>query len=489
MIKRKFSNLNKEIIQHKLFMPILVLVGILLVFPFPIRMVHSLYLQARLSEAIDLLNSGRNEINGFLYTCEPLDEIDSETERFVKQIISEVTGSISPTKWNPHTYLQLGRLYCMHGEPAQALEYYQQFIDMRPSNPLGHLEIGFVFEKLGDAEGATSQWKLAGIDHNWMNNVGTITWNAGDYNAALLWFTRALWIEPNSPDIWIKIANIHTVKDNLDEAQNALWEAYEFDPESSTSPLVEILINMGLYSESRELLEEALANYDNSDYRSHWWSNLAQIYSEMELWDEVIEVYQKAISEYPDEIELYISLGWVYYDYRGDFESAINQFNQVIEISPDQGTGYFAMGLLFNRQQKYDEAELWFSEASAKEPERTHFILIRANNLRNAGNLDKSIILYNNVLHQNPRNSRAYYELSHAYFLLEEYEIAKEYIENAIKFMEISNQFYYNRAGRIYEALGDYNSAISYYKKSLEIDPMNNFSNEGISRITKIIED
>lgn len=47
-----------------------------------------------------------------------------------------------------HAYMLLGRAYCSLGQADQAVEEYRQFINMRPENPLGHLELGFAYERL-----------------------------------------------------------------------------------------------------------------------------------------------------------------------------------------------------------------------------------------------------------------------------------------------------------------------------------------------------
>jgi tetratricopeptide (TPR) repeat protein len=488
MIKRKYSNLNKEIIQHRLFLPILVFVGILLVFPIPIRMVHSLYLQARLSEAIDLLNSGRNEINGFLFTCEPLDENDSETERLMKQIITDVSGSISPTKWNSHAYLQIGWLYCMHGEPAQALEYYQQFIDMRPSNPLGHLEIGFVFEKLGDAEGAVLHWDLTGNNFSEFHQLGLSALNDGDNEEALLWFTRTIWLNPNYPDSWINIAEVYKGLNDPNNALQALWEAYRINSEIGVLPLVEHLVELGEITESIELLFAALDEYPESKNRLNWWMVLANSLMEMQALEEAIEVYQDAIAEFPKEIDLYISLGWLYYDYKEDFTSALNLFNQAIEVDPDRGAGYYAVGVLLNREGKYNEAETWLAEAVFKEPRRTWYVIVRANNLRSGGFIHESISVYKSILEENPNYHYAYFELSLAYYNLEEMELARDAIANAIMIVPSPTMAYFNRAGRIFEALEDFETSVYYFEKTLELSPDNQSALEGLDRVKRITD-
>ena len=58
-------------------------------------------------------------------------------------------------KYNPHmaqTYRLLGRAYCLLGEPELAVDAYKYFIHLRPKNPLGCIELGFVdlseYEKL-----------------------------------------------------------------------------------------------------------------------------------------------------------------------------------------------------------------------------------------------------------------------------------------------------------------------------------------------------
>jgi tetratricopeptide (TPR) repeat protein len=271
-------------------------------------------------------------------------------------------------------------------------------------------------------------------------------------------------------------------------ALQALWEAYRINSEIGVLPLVEHLVELGEITESIELLFAALDEYPESKNRLNWWMVLANSLMEMQALEEAIEVYQDAIAEFPKEIDLYISLGWLYYDYKEDFTSALNLFNQAIEVDPDRGAGYYAVGVLLNREGKYNEAETWLAEAVFKEPRRTWYVIVRANNLRSGGFIHESISVYKSILEENPNYHYAYFELSLAYYNLEEMELARDAIANAIMIVPSPTMAYFNRAGRIFEALEDFETSVYYFEKTLELSPDNQSALEGLDRVKRITD-
>jgi tetratricopeptide (TPR) repeat protein len=488
--RKKISVMFKMItIKPRLVLAIVVLVGTLTILPWSYRSISSLYYQVQAGKAIDLINNSGNEKVNQLYTCEAFEDLEIETEEFVRQIIVDLNRSISFTPGYSHSYLQLGRLYCMLDEPERAVEYYQRYVELRPENPLGHLEIGFVFAELGEAERAIIHWDLAGINFSDFHQLGLSALNDDAYEEALLWLTRTTWLNSNFPDAWINIAEVYKGKNDPDNALKALWEAYRINPEFGVLPLVEHLVEFGEISESIELLFAALDEYPESKNRLNWWTMLVDSLMEMQAWQQAIDVYQDAIAEYPEEMDLYISLGWLYYDYLEDFTSALNLFNQAVEIDPERGAGYYAVGVLLNNEERYDEAESWLAEAVEREPSRTWYILVRANNLRSGDCILESIDIYKSILDENPKYDRAYFELSLAYYQLEEMELARDAIMNAITYASSPGQAYFNRAAIIHEALGDYESAIYFFEKALEINLNNATAIEGIRRVYRKIED
>jgi hypothetical protein len=78
-------------------------------------------------------------------TCE---EGDISTREKVGNAIWQLKKAIQYDPNDAQSHLLLGRAYCLDAEPGKAIEAYLVYTQLRPANPLGHMELGFAFEKL-----------------------------------------------------------------------------------------------------------------------------------------------------------------------------------------------------------------------------------------------------------------------------------------------------------------------------------------------------
>jgi tetratricopeptide (TPR) repeat protein len=78
---------------------------------------------------------------------------------------------------------------------------------------------------------------------------------------------------------------------------------------------------------------------------------------------EAIELYRKSISIYPTA-EAHTFLGWTY-SFQGNFDAAIDECMNAIELDPDFGNPYNDIGAYLIRQGKFREAIPWLQKACA----------------------------------------------------------------------------------------------------------------------------
>jgi len=71
--------------------------------------------------------------------------------------------------------------------------------------------------------------------------------------------------------------------------------------------------------------------------------------------DGSIKHFEKAIQIYPKYSDAYLALGLVHLDL-GKLEAAQGELQSANELNPNNPGGYLALGSLFNRQKKYDDA-------------------------------------------------------------------------------------------------------------------------------------
>ena len=151
------------------------------------------------------------------------------------------------------------------------------------------------------------------------------------------------------------------------------------------------------------------------------------------------------------------------------------------------------LGLWFSLEQasrvlEGDDLILAFEAATDLFPERYTRSLINAklaiaNQLRSEGELEKAIILYQELNDQFPEQSQAYYGLAQAYQQAGQVEQALQAIK-AGWHLNAENKHFFILAGQLYEQQGRITEAIEAYQEVLNIDPQHQEALDAIQRLS-----
>jgi tetratricopeptide (TPR) repeat protein len=94
--------------------------------------------------------------------------------------------------------------------------------------------------------------------------------------------------------------------------------------------------------------------------------SLGNIYFSEERYDEAAEVYAKAV-RISSSYDNHYALGQAYLN-AGRHSAADQEFNTVLRMEPDKPDGYYGLGLNFSKQGRYEDAILQFKEAIRVDP-------------------------------------------------------------------------------------------------------------------------
>jgi serine/threonine protein kinase/Flp pilus assembly protein TadD len=122
-----------------------------------------------------------------------------------------------------------------------------------------------------------------------------------------------------------------------------------------------------------------------------------------------------------------------------DYDAAINEFNEIIRVNPDNASAYAYRGQVYRRQKNYDQA---------------------------IEECDKAISL-------NPNESMAYFARGASHYGKRNYDQAISDLTQSIS-LDPNNSNAYNNRGVAYLDSGDIDLAISDYEQALQINPDNN---------------
>lgn len=149
---------------------------------------------------------------------------------------------------------------------------------------------------------------------------------------------------------------------------------------------------------------------------------------------------------------------------------AMEQFQEAIDLCPDQVEGYVTASRVLIEAKNYPEAEQWAilgrKANPASENPLTALALSRLRQNRHA----EAVPYLHEALRLNPESAEAHALLGSAYTYLGLLGQAVQELEEAIQTGPAA-AWHYDALGIAYEKLGDRPNAIAAYRKALELDP------------------
>jgi tetratricopeptide (TPR) repeat protein len=490
---------------------ILIIIGliqILLIGYWLIPRAAGLYYQTRGGQIVDRVLSRGQMTQWNSIACASPRATDASTRTSLEKAEKDLKQAIRFSPDDSHPQLLMGRTYCMLGEPEKAIESYRKYVELRPSNPLGKVELGFAYEAACQIELAASQgtsnlrpeqqrcnspkylelmistWKAAGLTTQDFIDSGESARRNGRNNDALAWFRRASEFNPDSGAPYFYIGQVYEALNGPRVSTASYQKSFDLGYVESIDALMEVYTGNGDVEAQVELLEEALDRYPGNPERQQWWNRLGEMYTEQEDWNSAIQVYENAIVEFPDNPGFHINLGLAYYEGGENVGMATDEIKQAIALDPDSGIGYYSLARLLAREKRYAEADNWFERAIGKNPNSNWWPLVRANTARAAGNLALAQQEYLAIIERSPNFTPAYYEIAQLYRLIEEPDQSISAIEQAIDLSSNPNQEYFFRAAGIYEWTGNLEKALDSYRQILALDPENEVAMEKVQSLS-----
>ena len=155
---------------------------------------------------------------------------------------------------------------------------------------------------------------------------------------------------------------------------------------------------------------------------------------------------------------------------KGDFDSAIADYTQVIRLAPNIDVVYYNRGNAYNNKDDYDRAIADYDQAIRLNPNYADAYNNRGYAYHCKENYDRAIANYDQAIRLNPNNASAFNNRGFTYYCKEDYDRAIADFNQAIRVNPNYSSIYTNR-GLAYYKKGDYDRAIADYETALKINP------------------
>ncbi len=150
-----------------------------------------------------------------------------------------------------------------------------------------------------------------------------------------------------------------------------------------------------------------------------------------------------------------ISRGWREHS-GGRYDQAITDFNLALKENPRSANAYFGLAVTWEAKGDYEKSKQYFSKAVEIDPEFGIFCdagskkvecadILYAWRARSRGRYGEAIANFNHVLRKNPQSAKAYYGLAITWEDKGDYDKALEFLSKAIE-IEPEAKYFYLRA-------------------------------------------
>ena len=284
--------------------------------------------------------------------------------------------------------------------------------------------------------------------------LGSLTWrHTGNFRDDLTLFSHIVSLNPEARDAHLNLSQALIEADRPRESLEASRAAAEQRPDSPGPHS-----NLGLALMALDRFEEAEAAFgrvleSNPRYRNAR-QNLGELRKKQGRYDEAVEQYRLAL-----EIDPEFALGWAgladAHFLAGQHEEAAEAAERSLSIEPDSQNAA-ALQLLLGRAS-------------------TATIHTQAETLRAQQRHDEALALYREALEMDSRFAPAIAGMGIAFFELERYEEAIEWIERAL---DVSPELpeapsLHRLTGRALQEVGRLEEATEHFVRTLELDPRN----------------
>lgn len=423
---------------------------------------QGLLLQARQAVAAAALLPGQEEIDHIvsLYHAGNYTQMESATRSLLERYPESAFG------WSV-----LGTALQIQGKDALPALY--KCVELTPDDPEAYSSLGNALQSAGDFDAAIVNY-LRALDIKpdfveALSNMGGALQAQDLYGQASDCYQRALQIRPDYTIAHFNLGNSLKAMERYGEAAASYRAALALAPEDA-----EIHCNLGNTYHALEQYDDALAAYDNALLRNPAYvmahGNRGAALYKLERYDEALLAYRQALQLAPYDAEAHCGLGQTLEALK-DVEAALASYRSAITWRPKMAAGHTNMGRTLLRQGDADAAVLSYRKALALLPDdpTAHNQLALA--LSAAKQSDEAEVMHRRALELEPGSVESLLLYGHFLKELRRHDEAIDTYRKALH-IDAADVAIHNAIGMALQADGKLDLAILAYEKILVLDPL-----------------
>jgi tetratricopeptide (TPR) repeat protein len=188
--------------------------------------------------------------------------------------------------------------------------------------------------------------------------------------------------------------------------------------------------------------------------------------------ENAIASFLKATVLFPENDELYFYLG-IEYRILKDYHHALEVFKRAVELNDQDARYYFQVGVSYERLGMIEQAIVNLDRSVQLDDSSAAVLNYLGYLLADEGKrLDEARGLIEKALFIDPENAAYLDSMGWVLYRLRDFDGAKEYLENAVQFMDVSdeeNYVIYEHLGDVYYMTGQVQEAVEAWEEALEM--------------------
>ena len=271
---------------------------------------------------------------------------------FDKHAVKSVIKHLSYLQFVP-VLLKTSFMIFLKGFNQKVLDTYIETIDKAPGFVELYINLGRVYYELKRYDDAICEYKMA----IWLDSLNLRAYyylcqlyeEQRDFDNAIETCKRLIELQPHVADFHCRIAQYLYLKGEVEEAVEHYQTAITLNPNTQWTSVVSQTLGF-IFQENVKNLDAAIAAYQNA-YNLNpndvdIYLNLGNVFFEKGSYDNALIVYKKALETTPHNSRRHCNLGYLYWG-KGDIEEAVKEYEKAILYDNTYDIAYNNLGVIY----------------------------------------------------------------------------------------------------------------------------------------------